>query len=144
MSEKTFISVVESDQNDIHNEIFNLEDKNNQDIGEEIKENTCHNPSPERSKQNAKLKTEPDENNSHTRSHVEETPHEGKNDAEIIAIEDEELKDGTNETIGQQEKILSQNYKCNWFQNPHNDFLVLIFFCLKQPTIGTITRCTTH
>ena len=89
MGEKNFISVVESDQNDIHDEIFNLEDKNDQDIGEEIKENTCHNPSPERSKQNAKLKTKPDENNYHTRLHVEETPHEGKNVAEFIATEDE-------------------------------------------------------
>ena len=98
MSEKNFISVVESDQNDIHNEIFNLEDKKNQGIVEEIKDNTFHNPSPERSKQNEELHTDFDNNNSHTRSHVEETPHEGKNDAEIIAMEDEELKDGTNET----------------------------------------------
>ena len=89
MSEKNFISVVESDQNDIHNEIFNLEDKNDQDIIEEIKENTCHNPVPKDQKQNAKRMKKPDENNYHTRLHVEETPHEGKNVAEFIATEDE-------------------------------------------------------
>ena len=89
LSEKNFISVVESDQNDIHDEIFNLEDKNDQDIGEEIKENTCHNPVPKDQKQNAKLQKKPDENNYSTRLHVEKAPHEGENVAEIIRTEDE-------------------------------------------------------
>ena len=41
---------------------------------------------------------------------MEETPHEVKNDdAEIKVKEDDEFKEGTNENIGHQEKILSQN-----------------------------------
>ena len=130
MGEKNFISVVESDQNDIPNEIFNLEDKKNQGIVEEIKDNTFHNPSPERSKQNEELHTDFDNNNSHTRSHVEETPHEGKNDdAEIIVKEDEELKEGTNENIGHQEKNFVSKLQMQLVPNPpNNDFNVLILF----------------
>ena len=66
---KTFISEAESDQNDIPYEIFNLEDKDDQGILEEIKE-TYHNFSPEDSKQNDALLTEFFKNNSHTRSHA--------------------------------------------------------------------------
>ena len=108
MGEEEFISIVELGKNDIPHEIFNLEDKKNQGIIEEINENTFHNPSLERSKQNEELHTAFDNNNSHTRSHADETPHEGKNDnAETKIKEDDELKEGTNENIGHQEKILS-------------------------------------
>ena len=50
-----YFRIVASDQNDIHDEILNLEEKNDQDIVDEIKENTCHNPVPKDQKQNAKL-----------------------------------------------------------------------------------------
>ena len=74
MGEKAFISEVESGQNDIPYEIFNLEDKDDQGIIEEIKD-TNHSFSPEDSKQNDALLTEFFKNNIHTRLHAVETPH---------------------------------------------------------------------
>ena len=74
MGEKAFISEVESGQNDIPYEIFNLEDKDDQGIIEEIKD-TNHSFSPEDSKQNDALLTEFFKNNPHTRSHAVEPPH---------------------------------------------------------------------
>ena len=108
LGEEAFISIVELGKNDIPHEIFNLEDKKNQGIIEEINENTFHNPSLESSKHNEELHIAFDNNNSNTRQHAYETPHEGKNDnAETKIKEDDELKEGTNENIGHQEKILS-------------------------------------
>ena len=74
MGEKAFISEVESGQNDIPYEIFNLEDKDDQGIIEEIKD-TNHSFSPEDSKQNDALLTEFFKNNTHTRLHAGEPPH---------------------------------------------------------------------
>ena len=76
-----------SGQNDIPNEIFNLEDKENQGIIEEIKDNTFHNSSLESSKQNEDLHTDFVNNNSHTRSHAVETPHEVEKDYAEIKVE---------------------------------------------------------
>ena len=61
---------------------------------------------------------------------MEETPHEGKNDdAEIIVKEDEELKEGTNENIGHQEKNFVSKLQMQLVPNPpNNDFNVLILF----------------
>ena len=74
MGEKAFISEVESGQNDIPYDIFNLEDKDDQGIIEEIKD-TNHSFSPEDSKQNDALLTEFFKNNTHTRLHAVEPPH---------------------------------------------------------------------
>ena len=74
MGEKAFISEVESGQNDIPYEIFNLEDKDDQGIIEEIKD-TNHSFSPEDSKQNDALLTEFFKNNTHTRLHAVKPPH---------------------------------------------------------------------
>ena len=98
MREKTFISGVETGQNNIPYEIFNLEDKDDQAIIEEIKE-TYHNFSPEDSNQNDALLTEFFKNNSHMRSHAVEPPHE----VEIDCKDDTVDKEETDENIGHQE-----------------------------------------
>ena len=98
MGEKAFISEVESGQNDIPYEIFNLEDKDDQAIIEEIKE-TYHNFSPDDSNQNDALLTEFFKNNSHMRSHAVEPPHE----VEIDCKDDTVDKEETDENIGHQE-----------------------------------------
>ena len=98
MGEKAFISEAESDQNDIPYEIFNLEDKDDQAIIEEIKE-TYHNFSPDDSNQNDALLTEFFKNNSHRRSHAVEPPHE----VEIDCKDDTVDKEETGENIGHQE-----------------------------------------
>ena len=114
-----YFGVVESDQNNIpDDDILNLEEKNDQDIVE-IKDDTRHNSVPKKDqKQNAKLKRKPDKNNYPTRLHVERDPQEGENVPEIIRTEDEaksgdinEIIEGTNKTIGRQEKIWSQIYR---------------------------------
>ena len=98
MGEKAFISEVVSGQNDIPYEIFNLEDKDDQGILEEIKE-TYHNFSPDDSNQNDALLTEFFKNNSHMRSHAVEPPHE----VEIDCKDDTVDKEETDENIGHQE-----------------------------------------
>ena len=107
MGEKAFISEAESDQNDIPYEIFNLEDKDDQGILEEIKE-TYHNFSPEDSKQNDALLTEFIKNNSHTRLHAVETPHVVEKDCED---DDIKFKEGTEENIGHQGKNFASKFK---------------------------------
>ena len=114
MGEKAFISEAESDQNDIPYEIFNLEDKDDQGIIEEIKE-TYHNFSPEDSKQNDALLTEFIKNNSHTRLHAVETPHVVEKDCED---DDIKFKEGTDENIGHQGKNFASKFKVAIGSNP--------------------------
>ena len=114
MREKTFISGVESGQNNIPYEIFNLEDKDDQAIIEEIKE-TYHNFSPEDSNQNDALLTEYFKNNSHTRSHAVEPPHGVEIDCKD---EDINFKEGTDENIGHQERNFVSKFKVAIGSNP--------------------------
>ena len=104
MGEKPFISGVDTGQNDIPNEIFNLEDKDDQGIIEEIKD-TNHSFSPEDSKHNDALLTEFFKNNTHTRLHAVEPPHGVEKDyAESSFKEDDDLKfkEGTDENTNRQ------------------------------------------
>ena len=106
-----FISIVELGNNDIPYEIINLKDKDNQGSIEEINNNTDHNPSleVESSKHNEGHPTEFVNNNYPTR-HAVDTSHEVEKDyAEIKVKEDDDCKEGTDENIGHQERILSQN-----------------------------------
>ena len=98
MREKTFISGVESGKNNIHDEIFNLQDKNNQAIIEEIKE-IYHNFSPDDSNRNDAQPTDFFKNNSDMRSHAVGPPHE----VEIDCKDDTVDKEETDENIGHQE-----------------------------------------
>ena len=114
MREKTFISGVESGKNNIHDEIFNLEDKDDQAIIEEIKE-TYHNFSPDDSNQNDALLTEFFKNNSHMRSHAVEPPHEVEIDCKDDTVNS---KYETNENIGHQERNFVSKLKVAIGFNP--------------------------
>ena len=130
MGEKAFISEVESGQNDIPYEIFNLEDKDDQGIIEEIKD-TNHSFSPEDSKQNDALLTEFFKNNTHTRLHAVEPPMEWKkimlkvvsSKTMILILKKEPMK-----ILATKKRILPQNLKLQSVPTPLNDFHVLIIF----------------
>ena len=94
MREKTFISGVESGKNNIHDEIFNLEDKDDQGILEEIKE-TYHNFSPDDSNRNDAQPTDFFKNNSDMRSHAVGPPHEVEIDCKDDTVDKEETDENS-------------------------------------------------
>ena len=106
-----FISIVELGNNDIPYEIINLKNKDNQGSIKEINNNTDHNPSleVESSKHNEGNPTEFVKNNYPTRHAVVTSHGVEKEFAEIKVKEDDDCKEGTDENIGHQKRILSQN-----------------------------------
>ena len=99
MRENNFISGLDFGKNNVHDEIFYLQGKNNQAIIEKFKE-LYHNFSPDDSNRNDAQPSDSVNNNSDMRPHVVRPPHEG----EIDWKDDPFDKDETEENIGHQEE----------------------------------------
>ena len=99
MRENNYISGLDFGKNNVHDEIFYLQGKNNQAIIEKFKE-LYHNFSPDDSNRNDAQPSDSVNNNSDMRSTCGKTGHEG----EIDWKDDPFDKDETEENIGHQEE----------------------------------------
>ena len=99
MRENNYISGLDFGKNNVHDEIFYLQGKNNQAIIEKFKE-LYHNFSPDDSNRNDAQPSDSVNNNSDMRPHVVGPPHEGEIDYKDDPID----KDETDENIGHQEE----------------------------------------
>ena len=79
MRENNYISGLDFGKNNVHDEIFYLQGKNNQAIIEKFKE-LYHNFSPDDSNRNDAQPSDSVNNNSDMRPHVVRPPHEGEID----------------------------------------------------------------
>ena len=99
MRDNNYISGLDFGKNNVHDEIFYLQGKNNKAIIEKFKE-LYHNFSPDDSNRNDAQPSDSVNNNSDMRTHVVRPPHEG----EIDWKDDPFDKDETDENIGHQEE----------------------------------------
>ena len=94
MRENNYISGLDFGKNNVHDEIFYLQGKNNQAIIEKFKE-LYHNFSPDDSNRNDAQPSDSVNNNSDMRLHVVRPPHEGEIDYKDDPIDKDETDENS-------------------------------------------------